>query len=69
MIVSRYPWEWEKILDIRIMDADGWGNDVPGYPARDWREKLTEEEFEARAALSTVQIRIEQSPPPQHPVC
>lgn len=42
--------EWVKILDITVMDADGW--DRTNFDVS-WNEKITREEFELRAARST----------------
>jgi hypothetical protein len=42
--------EWAKILDVTIMDADGW--DRRNFD-ESWAEKITREEFESRAGRST----------------
>lgn len=42
--------EWTKILDVTIMDSDGWDrNDFENS----WAEKITRAEFESRASRST----------------
>lgn len=41
---------WAKILDVTVMDADGW--DRKNHEAS-WAEKITREEFERRLATST----------------
>lgn len=44
----RTPSEWERELDIKVLDADGWDDENP------WSKPIIREEFESRAALSTV---------------
>ena len=49
--VLRMPTEWERELGVRVIDADGWA----GSDFKTWGEKITREEFERRAAESTVE--------------
>ena len=44
------PSEWEKILDIKILDTDGW--DRLNYE-EDWAKPLTYNEFRHKAMMST----------------
>lgn len=44
----RTPAEWEQELGIQVIDADGWAD------KKDWTKPITREEFESKAALSTV---------------
>lgn len=56
------PEQWSKQTGVYIQDADGWHAGVNGYPGRKmWNEPITEAEFHARAAVSTVLIRREMS--------
>lgn len=49
--VKRLPAEWEKILNITIMDPDGW--DRTNFE-ESWNTPLTQEEFKDKADVSTV---------------
>lgn len=44
----RTPSEWEQELGIKVLDADGWDD------KNSWSNPITREEFQSRAALSTV---------------
>lgn len=48
--VLRDSTEWSKILDVTVMDADGW--DRLNFD-ESWAEKITRAEFENRAARSS----------------
>lgn len=48
--VLRDSGEWTKILDVTVMDADGW--DTRDFE-NSWAEKITRAEFETRFSRST----------------
>lgn len=50
MTVRRPPEQWEKIMGIQIMDADGWDRT---NLAEDWKKPLSQEEFIEKAVRST----------------
>jgi len=43
------PDEWCKILDIRVLDPDGWREDK-----KNWNDPISKAEFTKRMLLSTV---------------
>lgn len=49
--IKRLPAEWEKILNITIMDPDGW--DRRNF-VESWNTSLTQEEFQEKADMSTL---------------
>lgn len=49
--VKRTPEEWESLLDVKILDPDGW--DRRNFAA-DWAIPLTQSEFERKAWASTI---------------
>lgn len=46
----RTPSEWERILDIKIMDPDGW--DRKNF-SESWSKEITRDEFKLRAMSSS----------------
>lgn len=45
------PEEWEKEVDYKIMDPDGWRNEnIP------WDQPITKEKFESLAMQSTIKL-------------
>ena len=55
---TNIPEVLEVFTGIRVMNADGWGRAVGKYPARHWAEPITLDEFNARAAESTIEQNI-----------
>jgi hypothetical protein len=50
--------EWEIVLGVLVLDPDGW--DRKQLP-ESWAEFITEEQFRARCAVSTITIDPERS--------
>lgn len=46
---KKKPTEWCHILDVRVMDPDGWN-----AAGRTWFEPVTQEEFEEMLKTSTI---------------
>jgi hypothetical protein len=44
---------WERVLCMRIIDAEGWRWSINGQFESNWKEPITCEEFLARAAELT----------------
>ena len=51
--VKKTSEEWCKYFDIIVLDPDGWDR-RPEYFEQSWNEKITEEEFNKRVAISTI---------------
>jgi len=49
---KEFPQMWESLLDIQIMDADGW--DRKNFDV-DWNKKITLKMFLSKASESTCQ--------------
>jgi hypothetical protein len=54
MTTLRLPREWEREVGVGVVSAGGWDVPVGRWPARGWREPISQEEFTARAEVSTV---------------
>jgi hypothetical protein len=46
---KRTPAEWEKIKDIKVLDADGWRVDQ-----KNWDDPISEKEWDRRIYISTI---------------
>lgn len=46
--------EWNKLYNIKILDADGW--DRKNFQYSWYEEKITKEEFKDRVLRSTIEI-------------
>ena len=51
--LKKTPEEWCKLLDVKIMDADGWRMDC-----KSWDDKISEKEFQQRVCYCTIQISM-----------
>ena len=54
---ARKPRDWAESKGIQIKDPDGWRNETDHYPPQSFGKKISEREFDARAAVSTVAVR------------
>ena len=50
------PIEWQKIVDIKIYDPDGWRVDFDELKAKNFEQEIDEDEFMKRALNSTIQL-------------
>lgn len=50
---KKLPAEWAELLGITIMDPDGW--DRRNF-REDWAKPITQNEFNEKAAMSTIML-------------